>query len=565
MVSRIKIPAIQEVYFKNLFSVLSSDRGSRIFGKQSFLFSIREFQVEKPILSAWFDKWKTEPGKLYECAEPDANQEVVLLLVSALLCEVDLHPEITRSVLLMAAKFDIPNNFIHHLFSNRQQYLSEKSIAKRAGMLKTAYRNLDKEGKVRPEKAGRDESKFYIANQVTPEGLDELQRLLMAYWLGCHVAIDGPPGVGKTRCVLEAGDILGLNIYTKTCSRRTTESHIISYPVLDVRDGASCTAHVNGPLVCAMIEPGIFYGDEFNLLKEDVQKRLNSTFDERESIDRNDGVIIRAQPGFWGIISYNPSQNLASRDLEDSIADRFVHMNFGRWHPDFRAYVARRKSRSASQPVSGSHERLLSLQWRGISPAKKGFYVGTSHDEEIAWTDFFSGRPVHEEPAYRYQVYDPNSMLKKNDPDLEKMLLDIERSAVQENDLPRLISRFTDLLYSLSQTGKSPLMKKIGLSELVKEEDLELLQLHESSARIEVMALKHYDYLCRKGWNRYLAQSYAVHLVVDQVCYGQYRNKKLRNHTVYELVVSIAKAMKLFSDVRKFNTQLGSQEFAKAK
>jgi hypothetical protein len=114
--------------------------------------------------------------------------------------------------------------------------------------------------------------------------------------------------------------------------------------VLGVQDGASVTTHVNGPLVNAMIDPGIFYGDEFNLLKEDVQKRMNSAFDERRSIDRSDGMQVFAKKGFWGVISYNPTQNFTSRDLEDSVADRFIHLHYERWTPDFKAYVAHKKA-----------------------------------------------------------------------------------------------------------------------------------------------------------------------------------------------------------------------------
>jgi hypothetical protein len=119
-----------------------------------------------------------------------------------------------------------------------------------------------------------------------------------------------------------------------------------------------------------------------------------------------------------------------------------------------------------------------------------------------------------------------------------------------------MISRFTELLLSLAHTGESPLLKKIGLADLKEKEDLELLSLHESSTRIEVAALKSYYELINRGWNRYLAQSYAVRIVIDQICYGQFRNKKLRENTTYSLVSLIAKNMRLFADTAKYNTKM---------
>ena len=56
------------------------------------------------------------------------------------------------------------------------------------------------------------------------------------------------------------------------------------------------------------------------------------------------------------------------------------------------------------------------------------------------------------------------------------------------------------------------------------------------------------------GFNRFLAQSYATRLVIDQVCYGQYREKKLRNTTVYEIVSRIAQSLKLMFGSNTFNT-----------
>jgi len=110
------------------------------------------------------------------------------------------------------------------------------------------------------------------------------------------------------------------------------------------------------------------------------------------------------------------------------------------------------------------------------------------------------------------------------------------------------------MLHSLASTGQSPMRAKIGLENILQEEGLELLVLHESSTRIEIAALKHYEELVRRGFNRFLAQSYATRLVIDQICYGQYRDKRLRNTTVYEIVSRIAQSLKLLFGSSTFNT-----------
>jgi hypothetical protein len=67
-------------------------------------------------------------------------------------------------------------------------------------------------------------------------------------------------------------------------------------------------------------------------------------------------------------------------------------------------------------------------------------------------------------------------------------------------------------------------------------------------------AARHHRFLTGQGCNRYLAQSYAVRLVIDQACYGQYRNRKLREMSAHELAVSIARSMMLIVLGAQFNT-----------
>jgi MoxR-like ATPase len=395
----------------------------------------------------------------------------------------------------------------------------------------------------------------YIANQMTYEGLDELQRLILASQLDCHVAIDGPPGVGKTRVVQEVAKILKKNLYSKNCSSRTSESHIIALPMLTVKDGASVTSYSSGPLIRALAEPGIFYGDEFNLLKEDVQKRLNPAFDDRKSIERQDGFVVQGKPGFWGVISYNPSQDLIAKDLEESVADRFVHFTFDRWNSDFKAYVSYLASGKENNP---GVQKVFGIQLseRGIDDTGK-FYIKKISKERADWVDFWTGSPAKDTPTYTYWVNDRKSIYRGfNTLKVQEYLENLKGKAYSEVDFARVLSRFTETLYQLKKDGKSPIMKQLGLSKLIEGEDLETLSIHESSTRIEASALKHYATLRDKGFHPYLSQSYATKIVIDQACYGQYRDRMLSKSTTLQLVEALAKSFALLADNTSFNTKI---------
>jgi len=394
-------------------------------------------------------------------------------------------------------------------------------------------------------KSVKANTNFYIANQITPEGLDEIQRLILAHSLGLHVALEGPPGVGKTKSVYEIAKILGLPLHLKSCSSRTVESHIISYPVLMEKNGVSITEHVNGPLCSAMLDGGIFYGDEFNLLRSDVQKRLNSAFDDRRTVDRNDGAQITAAPGFWAVISYNPTENVVARDLEDSVADRFIHFYYGRWDPDFKAYVSSRIAMGKNNiNTDTAQEFNLAASWRAITPQLE-FLSGKIESGKFIWRNYFTGELWNGKPRYIYRVCVGKSITNASLPVAKNY---------SSNAFARLISRFTEIIYNLATTGKSPILNENGMKNILDNEDLELLSVHESSTRIESAALSHYNELLRRGCNAVIAQAYSTRLVIDQICYGQFRGRKLTSLTVHDLVTAIARCLNLLGEQTRYNT-----------
>lgn len=245
---------------------------------------------------------------------------------------------------------------------------------------------------------------------------------------------------------------------------------------------------------------------------------------------------------------------MISRDLEDSVADRFIHIHYSRWPSDFKAYVSMKSAFNEDPGKSTDNDKFnISLGWRGIT-GENTFYRGEMVNGSLKWYDFFSGRESSSSPEYIYRVYDRGSIMNNSKYSNVNEMKNLESMAYDPVNFSRVMSRFTDMLHSLATSGQSPMLARIGMENILKEEDLELLSLHESSARIEIAALRHYEKLVSYGFNRFLAQSYAARLVIDQVCYGQYREKRLRNTTVYEIVSRIAQALKLQFGNSTFNT-----------
>lgn len=497
------------------------------------------------VFTALYRDFQKEPGKLKVSESKTENERLLCLMVcSSYFNQVVIEEELkVMKAFCAICAFD-ESRLIAFVRENHRLDFSRKLLETAAYIHRALFPTRGKKSR------GDDTLSGYVATQICREGFDEIQQVYMAAKLGLNAALSGPPGVGKTQCVIEIAELLGLPLYTKTCSSRTTESHIISHPVLEERNGVTVTAYEDGPLCQAMKSPGIFYGDEYNLLKEDVQKRMNSAFDDRRSIDRNDGAIVTAEDGFFAVISYNPSNNMGLKDLEDSVADRFAHYYFKEWPSDLRAYISMKKAARMSGIKEYKHQDFgVELDTRGIG--SDGSFCLLAGGE---WQDFFTRKTVPE-PEFKYAVHRVRH-LHDGGEDTKKAVDTLSERSFGDVELARIFSRFTELLNDLASTGKSPLLEKLGLDELAKKQELEVLQVHKSSTRIQAAALQHYHWLRKKGCKSYLAQTYATSVIINQVVYGGYRNLRLSTIDNLSLVNTIATSFSLYADRSSYNTQL---------
>jgi len=395
------------------------------------------------------------------------------------------------------------------------------------------------------------EIRDYIASQVTFEGLDELQRMALASALSLNIALDGPPGVGKTQSVFAFAKIAGTMVHEKGCSEDTTENQIIGFPRLVEENGATVTAYENGPLAKAMEEGSIFYGDEFNLLRRDKQKRLNSAFDDRRRISRADDVEIAARSGFLGIISYNPTRALSVQDLEDSVADRFVHFHYKYMSAKIEAYIGALKSfdsMASQRPAADAYgiklEKRAIVMEQGASGRALRFLLYLP-DKKV-WVNFFSGTPengIKRSDNTAVGVYYAHRGQERH---LFNSARPADETAIAAlvQDFSLKVSALFNVIRQMASHGSSALPANVksifsGMGEMGQ------VVVHLPSLRIQSAAVSHLVLLAKMGMDPRLAANYAAELVVNQVCYGKYRERKNGEFANYEIISALAESFGL--------------------
>jgi len=355
----------------------------------------------------------------------------------------------------------------------------------------------------------------YVANQITPEGLDEVQRLIICYQLGHHTALSGWPGVGKTQLLEQLPHIVKRPLFDITCDKYMTEGPLVGQPELR-GNGTTHTEWANGAATEAAEKDGIFYGDEFDQLDGSIQKRLNSLFDDRRRIRRRDMTEIKAGDKFIGVIAYNPGERMSKHELEDSVADRFVHMSF--------TYLPARLEAALALGETAA----LNLETRAVLYGEDT--VRFIRKDGKGWRDFFTNEQVtHADSAFIYEVAPRTSPAI---PPPRKL---------RRNELADKIADYFIAVRAFSDSGTTQLpdpikqyLKSIGETNHV--------QLHKPSTRIIKAAVGQYDMLIALGMEPVAAQTYAARLCIDQIAYGKAGLKTIGagKSTVYDALVSLA-------------------------
>ncbi|MBT6762709.1 AAA domain-containing protein [archaeon] len=393
----------------------------------------------------------------------------------------------------------------------------------------------------------------YIANQLSPEGIDEVQRLFLTYTNNEHLAMSGPPGVGRTELVEQFGKVVQGNffgnwkdpglpaLYDITCDEFMTESGLVGFPGLK-SNGGTKTVWENGVATKAAAAGGIFYADEVDQLPGTVQKRLNSLFDDRRRITRRDGTVISAKEGFFGVLSYNPTNRLDKRELEDSVADRFVHVEF--------KYL----SAALEAALAWNYQSELPFEERAISYDDSEKRLAFFKKVNDSWTSFFSGENAElPSGALKYQTFLPAVAGSGSAPIAAASAVPGPVSPLLPLDgteRARFALNLAEFIgvtkkFSLSGTSNIPDAVVAYLSDFGK---MSQVDLHLPSQRIQRAAAKEYDSLIGMGMSSGKASIHSTRICIDQICFGQYGSKNLGSGdgaTRRDAVTSIAEHLNL--------------------
>jgi nitric oxide reductase NorQ protein len=174
----------------------------------------------------------------------------------------------------------------------------------------------------------RDRFELKFAPNYIPQDREE-HVFEAAFQSRIPVILKGPTGCGKTRFVEHMAHRLDLPLVTVSCHEDLTASDLVGRFLFRDQE----TVWQDGPLTLAVRHGGICYLDEIVEARKDTTVIIHSLTDDRRIlyIDKT-GEVLRADPRFMMVLSYNPGYQSIVKDLKQSTKQRFASLVFD--HPD---------------------------------------------------------------------------------------------------------------------------------------------------------------------------------------------------------------------------------------
>ena len=153
----------------------------------------------------------------------------------------------------------------------------------------------------------------------------EVEQFEAAWKSRLPVMLKGPTGCGKTRFIEHMAWRLSRPLITVSCHEDMTASDLVGRFLLE---GDSTVWH-DGPLTRAVREGAICYLDEIVEARQDTTVVIHSLTDDRRILPlEKKNELVKADPDFHLVISYNPGYQSVLKDLKESTKQRFCAIDF---------------------------------------------------------------------------------------------------------------------------------------------------------------------------------------------------------------------------------------------
>lgn len=162
----------------------------------------------------------------------------------------------------------------------------------------------------------QDELRHVIVGQS-----EVVERLLVAFFAGGHVLLEGVPGLGKTLLAKSFAQALGLTFKRIQCTPDLMPADILGTQLVVDRDGRKAFEFAKGPVFTH-----ILLADEINRATPKTQSALLEAMEEHQVTVA--GTTFRLEEPFFVMATQNPIEMEGTFPLPEAQLDRFLFKLF---------------------------------------------------------------------------------------------------------------------------------------------------------------------------------------------------------------------------------------------